>query len=89
MKGVILMFNGLAYALLGIFGFTTVVRAMARKEDVLVTLLLNVLFGGAFFIILNICHMELPLNLVSGACIAIAGFPGVILLIVLKIVFKI
>ena len=83
------MINGLSYALLGIVGFATVVKALAKKEDLLVTLLLNVLFGGAFFIILNICKVELPLNLISGACIAIAGFPGVILLIILKIVFKI
>ncbi len=83
------MINGLAYALLGIVGFATVVKALAKKEDLLVTLLLNVLFGGAFFIILNLCKVELPLNLISGACIAIAGFPGVILLIILKIVFKI
>ena len=83
------MLNGLAYALLGIFGFTTIVKALARKEDFLVTILLNVLFGGALFIILNIFKVELPLNLVSGACIAIAGFPGVILLVILKIVFKV
>ena len=83
------MFNGLAYALLGIFGFTTVVRALAKKEDLLVTLLLNVLFGGAFFVILNLCKVDLPLNLVSGTCIAVAGFPGVILLIILKILFKV
>ena len=83
------MFNGLAYSLLGIFGFTTVVRALAKKEDFLVTLLLNVLFGGAFFVILNLCKVDLPLNLVSGACIAVAGFPGVILLIILKILFKV
>lgn len=83
------MFNGLAYALLGIFGFATVVKALAKKEDLLVTLLINVLFGGAFFVILNLCKVELPLNLISGACIAVAGFPGVLLLIVLKIVFKV
>ena len=89
MKGVIHMFNGLAYALLGIFGFTTIVKALAKKEDFFVTLLINVLFGGAFFVILNLCKVQLPLNLISGACIAVAGIPGVILLIVLKIVFKV
>ena len=83
------MFSGLAYALLGIFGFATVVKALARKEDLFVTLLLNVLFGGAFFIILNLCKVELPLDWVSGTCVAVAGVPGVILLIILKIVFKV
>ena len=83
------MFSGLAYALLGIFGFATVVKALAKKEDLFVMLLLNVLFGGAFFIILNLCKVELPLDLVSGACVAVAGVPGVILLIILKIVFKV
>ena len=83
------MFNGLAYALLGMFGFATIVQALARKEDLFVTVLINVLFGGASLIILNLCKVELPLNLVSGTCVAIAGFPGVILLVILKIVFKI
>ena len=83
------MFSGLAYALLGIFGFATVVKALAKKEDLFVTLLLNVLFGGAFFIILNLCKVELPLDLASGTCVAVAGVPGVILLVILKIVFKV
>ena len=83
------MFNGLAYALLGIFGFATIVKALAKKEDLFVTFLLNILFGGTFFIILNICRVDLPLNIISGTFITVAGFPGVIILLILKIVFKV
>lgn len=83
------MFGNFAYTLLGIFGFCKIIKALASKEDLFVTLLLNVLFGGTFFVILNICRIELPLTWMSGTCIAVGGFPGVILLLILKFVFNI
>lgn len=83
------MVGNLAYILLGLFGFCNIVKALASKDDLFVTVLLNVLFGGTFFIILNIFRIDLPLTWISGSCIAIGGFPGVILLLILKFVFKI
>lgn len=89
MKGVVCYLSGITYGILGVFGFCTFLKVLASKQDAIVTILLNTLFGGTFFVILNICKFYIPLNLLSGSCIVFGGFPGVILLIIVKLVFKI
>lgn len=81
--------SGITYGILGVFGFCTFLKVLANKQDALVTIMLNTLFGGTFFIILNICDLNIPLNLISGSCVVFGGVPGVILLTIFKLIFKI
>lgn len=76
---------GITYGILGVFSFCTFLRVLVSKQDGLVTILLNVLFGGTLFTILNICGFNMPLDLISGSCIIFGGFPGVILLVIFKL----
>ena len=76
-----------SYVLLGVLGLFAVTKIIADKRFAIVTILLNVLFGGALYTILSICNVELPFNAISASCITILGAPGVILLVILRFVF--
>ncbi len=80
--------SALAYAVIGIIGGFSVLKMLAGKENIMATMLLNIIFGGFLFVLLNICKFEIPFNMLSASCIAVLGFPGVILLIILKIMFR-
>ena len=47
------------------------------------------MFGGALFALLNIMGFSITLNLISGCIIAFLGVPGVVLLVILKIILGI
>ena len=80
--------DGLAYTVIGIIGSFSLLKMMAGKESMFATIFLNTLFGGALFAVLNICNFVIPFNVISASCITLLGFPGVILLIILKIMFR-
>ncbi len=50
-------------------------------------IVLNILFGGALFVILNILGYTINLNLITGGIITFLGIPGIILIILLKTMF--
>ena len=79
--------DGLAYTVIGIIGSFSLLKLMAGKDGAFATVFLNVVLGGALFAMLNICNFIIPFNIVSATCITLLGFPGVILLIILKIMF--
>ena len=76
-----------SYILLGVIGLFAVTKIIADKKYAIVTLLLNLVFGGALYIILGFFNVELPFNVISASCITILGAPGVVLLVILKFVF--
>lgn len=80
----------LSYVILAVFGGFSFVRLITdSKSSAFVTIFLNVIFGGTIYIILNICKVAIPFNFISASCITLLGVPGVILLAILKFVFKI
>ena len=80
--------DGLTYTVIGILGGFSVLKMLAGKEKMYATLFLNIVFGCAMYLMLNICDFTIPFNTLSASCIAVLGFPGVILLIILKIIFR-
>ena len=80
--------DGLAYTVIGIIGSFSLLKMMAGKDGWFATIFLNILFGGALFAMLNICNFIIPFNVISASCITLLGFPGVILLIILKVMFR-
>lgn len=79
----------MSYVILGVFGGFSIIKILAERKLAFVTLMLNILLGGTLYVILNICKIDIPFNIISGSCITILGVPGVLLLVVLKFVTKI
>lgn len=79
----------LSYTLLGLFGCFSIFKMATNKCNMLVTIMFNVLFGGTLYVVLNLFRVEMPFNYLSASCIAVLGVPGVILLVVLKVIFNV
>ena len=77
-----------SYILIAIFGIFALVKLLSDRRFMFVTILLNVMLGGTMYIVLNFCKLDLPFNVISASFITLLGIPGVILLIILKLVFK-
>ena len=76
-----------SYALMAVFGLVALTKIIADRRLAFVTLLLNLMFGGALYVILNICSLDLPFNAISASCITLLGAPGVVLLLILRFIF--
>lgn len=74
-----------AYAV-GIFLILVIINFMLRSARRMTVIIVNTLFGGALFIILNILGMKLTVNAVSIALVSLLGIPGVILVVIMKFV---
>ena len=74
-----------AYAV-GIFILLVIVNMILRSAKRMTIILINTLFGGALFIILNILGMKLAVNAVTVGAVGLLGVPGVILVIIMKFV---
>lgn len=70
-------------------GMVALARIINDARKSLCSIILNIMFGGTLFIILNIIGVDITLNLITGSVVTLLGIPGVILLIVLKTIFKI
>lgn len=81
--------SALSYIVLGLFSGLSILKILSDKGSIFVTLLLNIIFGGFLYAFLNILKVDLPFNFLSASCITILGAPGVILLALLKIIFKV
>lgn len=84
-----LLVSSLPYVILGVFGGFSVLTLISDRSNAFVTIFLNIIFGGALYIILNLCKITIPFNILTASCISILGFPGVVLLVILKLVFRI
>lgn len=60
---------------------------LVPRKYFFVTLILNILFGGLVYAVVNYYLMDLPLNYLSASAITILGVPGVMLLVALKYLF--
>ena len=74
-----------AYAV-GIFILLVIVNVMLRSARRMTVILVNTLFGGALFIILNILGMKLTVNAATVGLVGLLGVPGVILVIIMKFI---
>ena len=59
----------------------------ARKN--ICSIIINIMFGGFFFAIINIMGYSINLNFITGSIIMFLGVPGIILIILLKLMFGI
>ena len=87
-KGGIEMVTNLACTVIVVIGGFSLLKVMAGKSSLVATIFLNIIFGGFLFVMLNICNFNIPFNFLTGSFITFLGFPGVILLIILKIMFR-
>ena len=74
-----------AYAV-GIFILIVIVNMILRSAKRMTVILINTLFGGALFIILNILGMKLAVNAITVGIVGFLGVPGVILVIIMKFI---
>ncbi|MBQ9314403.1 MAG: pro-sigmaK processing inhibitor BofA family protein [Clostridia bacterium] len=71
---------------IGIIFAIVLIYFMLKSAQKITFILLNVLFGGALFIILNIFNLQLPVNFLTVLLTCLLGVPGVILIIIMKFV---
>ena len=74
-----------AYAV-GIFILIVIANMILRSAKRMTVILINTLFGGALFIILNILGMKLAVNAVTVGIVGFLGVPGVILVVIMKFI---
>ncbi len=74
-----------AYAIAGFIALV-IINVMLRSVRRMSVILINVLLGGALFIILNILGMELTVNALTVGTVGLLGVPGVILVVIMKFI---
>ena len=74
-----------AYAV-GIFILLVIANFMLKSARRMTVILVNTLFGGALFIILNIFGMKLTVNSATMGLVGLLGVPGVIIVIIMKFI---
>lgn len=74
-----------AYVVAG-FLLIVIVNIMLKSARRMSVILINVLLGGALFVILNILGMQLAVNAVTIGLVGFLGIPGVILVVIMKLI---
>lgn len=74
-----------AYAVAG-FLLIVIVNIMLKSARRMSVILINVLLGGALFVILNILGMQLAVNAVTIGLVGLLGIPGVIIVVIMKLI---
>ena len=74
-----------AYAVAG-FLLIVIVNIMLKSAKRMSVILINVLLGGALFVILNILGMQLAVNAVTIGLVGLLGIPGVIIVVIMKLI---
>lgn len=82
-----LFFNSFTYGALGILGGISLIKSVSENRSVILVILINIIFGGFAYALLNIMGVSINLNIITGACIGALGVPGVALITVLKLLF--
>ncbi len=78
-----------SYLITALFGGVALFRTFNDSRKNICSIIINVILGGTLFIILNIMGVKIPLNLITGGIVVFLGVPGVVLIILLKVIFKI
>ena len=73
-----------AYVVAG-FLLIVIVNFMLKSMRRMSVIIINVILGGAFFGILNILGMNLTINAITVALIGLLGIPGVIIVVIMKL----
>ncbi len=74
-----------AYAV-AIFIILVLINLMLKTAKRMSMIIINVILGGALFIMLNILGMKLAVNAITIGIIGLLGVPGVILVVIMKLV---
>ena len=53
------------------------------------SIIVNMMVGGALFALINIMGFHINLNFITGTLITFLGIPGIVLIIILKLMFGI
>lgn len=75
--------------LIALFVLVLVIKLLHKSTKVVVGFLINALVGAVILWVLNIFGLGIAITWLSAAIVGIFGIPGVIVLLVLKFVFKI
>lgn len=74
-----------AYAV-AIFIILVLINIMLKSAKRMSMIIINGILGGALFIMLNILGMKLAVNAITVGIIGLLGVPGVLLVVVMKLV---
>lgn len=74
-----------AYAV-AIFIILILINLMLKTAKRMSMIIINVILGGALFIMLNILGMKLAVNAITVGIIGLLGVPGVLLVVIMKLV---
>lgn len=74
-----------AYAV-AIFIILVLINLMLKSAKRMSMIIINVILGGALFIMLNILGMKLAVNAITIGIIGLLGVPGVLLVVIMKLV---
>ncbi len=74
-----------AYAV-AIFIILVLINLMLKSAKRMSMIIINGILGGALFIMLNILGMKLAVNAITIGIIGLLGVPGVLLVVIMKLV---
>lgn len=74
-----------AYAV-AIFIIVVLINLMLKSAKRMSMIIINGILGGALFIMLNILGMKLAVNAITIGIIGLLGVPGVLLVVIMKLV---
>ncbi len=77
--------NSLIYGILGGLGGISLIKSISEKKNVILVILINSILGGILYTLLNLIGMSINLNIITASCIGILGVPGMLLIVVLKL----
>lgn len=66
-----------------------VIKFVFKVSVGVIGVLFNSLVGAAILFVLNLFGLNIPINMITSVIVGFLGIPGVVLLVILKLVFKI
>lgn len=70
----------------GNFFVIVIFGLMLKSAKKMSNILINVMLGGALFIILNILGMKLAVNVITVGLVSLLGIPGVLLVLIMQLI---
>lgn len=68
-------------------GGVALLRIINDSRKNICSIIMNIMLGGALFAIINLMGFSIKLNLITGSIITFLGVPGIILIVLLKLMF--
>ena len=78
-----------ALGIIMLVGAFAMLRGLLDVHKNKTAVLWNLLLGGMAFVLVNLLGFHMNLNLMTGGLVTLYGIPGVALIVVLKLIFKI